>query len=88
MTHDAVSRLTARETDVLLRLEQGLTALEIAQALSVSFETVRMYLKRIRDKTGLRRKAQLVVFAATHHRRLQRRCTKEAKACRTTTVGR
>lgn len=59
--------LTARESDVLMALADGLTPEEIATRLDLSTLTVRSYLARLREKTGCQRATQLVhVVYATH----------------------
>jgi DNA-binding NarL/FixJ family response regulator len=56
-------RLSAREDQVLGLIAQGLTDREIAARLSISARTVHNHLERIREKTGLRRRAQLSGWA-------------------------
>ena len=56
-------RLTDREKQVLRLLAEGETDAEIAAALVVSPRTVNGYLEHIRDKTGLRRRAELTSYA-------------------------
>ncbi|MDQ1246765.1 MAG: hypothetical protein QG597_1133 [Actinomycetota bacterium] len=55
--------LSAREVDLLRLLACGLTDQEIAARLTLSISTVRSHLDRIRDKTGKRRRTQLVALA-------------------------
>ncbi|GAB3463054.1 response regulator transcription factor [Actinophytocola sediminis] len=55
--------LTARERDVLTRLVAGDRDQDIAQTLRISVRTVRSYLERVRDKTGLRRRPELIRYA-------------------------
>jgi DNA-binding NarL/FixJ family response regulator len=57
------SGLSAREHQVLGLIAQGLTDREIAARLSISERTVHNHLERIREKTGLRRRAQLSGWA-------------------------
>ena len=59
-------RLTRRETEVAVHTGAGLTCPEIGEVLGISTETVRSHMTRIRDKTGIRRKAQLAQWADTN----------------------
>jgi DNA-binding NarL/FixJ family response regulator len=55
--------LSARERQVLGLIVQGLTDREIGARLAISARTVHNHLERIREKTGLRRRAQLSGWA-------------------------
>jgi DNA-binding NarL/FixJ family response regulator len=55
--------LSAREQQVLGLIVQGLTDREIGERLTISERTVHNHLERIREKTGLRRRAQLSGWA-------------------------
>lgn len=55
--------LSERELQVLALIAQGLTDKEISEALFIGVSTVRSHLDRIRDKTGLRRRAELTRLA-------------------------
>ena len=55
--------LTPREVDVLTQIAGGLSNVEVAAALYVSEASVRTYVKHLQAKTGMRDRAQLVVFA-------------------------
>ena len=60
------SLLAERELDVLRQVVQGKTDAEIAAALGISPHTVHNHLTRIREKTGLRRRAELTRWAVQH----------------------
>jgi DNA-binding NarL/FixJ family response regulator len=58
--------LSDREVDVLTCLAAGERDEDIARSLKISVRTVRSYLDRIRDKTGLRRRSALTRYAIEH----------------------
>jgi DNA-binding NarL/FixJ family response regulator len=58
--------LSGREVDVLTCLAAGERDEDIACSLRISVRTVRSYLDRIRDKTGLRRRSALTRYAIEH----------------------
>lgn len=58
--------LSEREIDVLSCLAAGARDEDIARRLKISIRTVRSYLDRIRDKTGLRRRSALTRYAIEH----------------------
>lgn len=58
--------LGAREHEILRLIARGRTDKEIALALSISPRTVQNHLGRIRQKTGLRRRAELTRWAVEH----------------------
>jgi DNA-binding NarL/FixJ family response regulator len=58
--------LTPRERDVLRALAGGLTDKQIAAQLSMAPGTVRIHLRSVYRKLGLRNRAQAAVFAASH----------------------
>jgi DNA-binding NarL/FixJ family response regulator len=55
--------LSEREVDVLRCVAAGARDEDIALRLKISIRTVRSYLDRIRDKTGLRRRSALTRYA-------------------------
>jgi len=55
--------LSEREREIVARLAGGATDAQIAERLFLSVNTVRSHLERIRDKTGARRRAELVRYA-------------------------
>ncbi len=59
----AESGLSARELDVLRLVVTGHTDKQVAAALVLSLSTVQTHLDRIRDKTGVRRRPELVRWA-------------------------
>jgi DNA-binding NarL/FixJ family response regulator len=58
--------LSDREVEVLSRVAAGERDQDIALTLKISVRTVRSYLDRIRDKTGLRRRPELTRYAIEH----------------------
>jgi two-component system NarL family response regulator len=62
----AVRPLQGRELEVLRLVVQGKTDNEIGRELFISPRTVQNHLTRIREKTGLRRRAELTRWAVEH----------------------
>jgi DNA-binding NarL/FixJ family response regulator len=58
--------LAARELEILRLVADGLTDNEIGKQLYISPRTVQNHLTRIREKTGLRRRAELARWAVEH----------------------
>jgi DNA-binding CsgD family transcriptional regulator len=56
-------RLTPREKEVMRLVCVGHTDAQIAEELFISTKTVHSHLDRIRDKTGLRKRAELTRWA-------------------------
>ncbi len=54
---------TKRELQIIESLARGMTSLQIAAALNISFETVQTYRKRILDKFQLNSSSELIVMA-------------------------
>jgi DNA-binding NarL/FixJ family response regulator len=63
---DALSRLSARERQVLKLLADGHSVLHIAGTLCLSRKTVETYRERLMEKLGLRDLPSLVKFALRH----------------------
>ena len=55
--------LTQRESEVLRQLALGLTNKEIAQALSISYETVKEHVQHMLRKVGVSERTQVAVWA-------------------------
>jgi DNA-binding NarL/FixJ family response regulator len=58
--------LAVRELEILRLVADGLTDNEIGKQLYISPRTVQNHLTRIREKTGLRRRAELARWAVEH----------------------
>ncbi len=61
--NDASNRLTARETEVLEHIVQGLTNKEIAESLGIAEDTVKIHLRNILEKLHLQNRIQAAVYA-------------------------
>ncbi|GLY26809.1 response regulator transcription factor [Kineosporia sp. NBRC 101731] len=60
---DALKALTPREIEVLKLIAEGMSNVEIAEAMVVSRETVKTHVSRILTKLDLRDRVQAVVFS-------------------------
>jgi LuxR family transcriptional regulator, maltose regulon positive regulatory protein len=60
MASRALGTLSARETDILKLIAQGLSNKEIARSLAIGPETVKTHLKSVFTKLGVERRAQAV----------------------------
>jgi DNA-binding NarL/FixJ family response regulator len=60
----AADLLSPRELEVLRLVAHGHTDAEISARLSIAQRTVQAHLARVRDKTGLRRRGQLAIWAS------------------------
>ncbi len=58
--------LTQRETEVLVKLTEGLTNKQIAQELHISYETVKEHVQHILRKIGVSDRTQAAVWAVRH----------------------
>jgi pSer/pThr/pTyr-binding forkhead associated (FHA) protein len=58
--------LSAREIEVLRLVCAGDTDQQIAEALFISVKTVHSHMDRMREKTGCRRRAELIRYAMDH----------------------
>jgi DNA-binding CsgD family transcriptional regulator len=58
--------LTPREREMLSLLAAGLTAVEIAERLVISRETVKSHIRNAMLKLGARTRTQAVVYALAH----------------------
>ncbi len=63
LTADVEVPLTQRESEVLRQLAYGLTNKEIAQALNISYETVKEHVQHILRKIGVSDRTQAAVWA-------------------------
>jgi two-component system nitrate/nitrite response regulator NarL len=60
-----ISRLTAREREVVVRLAEGMSTREISGRLEVTEHTVRNYVSNIYEKLGVSSRVELALYAVT-----------------------
>jgi len=63
VARSGLTKLSARERELVTLVAQGRTDAQIAEQLFISVRTVRTHLDRIRDKSGCRRRADLTRLA-------------------------
>ena len=63
ITADVEVPLTQRESEVLRQLANGLTNKQIAEALDISYETVKEHVQHILRKIGVTDRTQAAVWA-------------------------
>lgn len=63
---EADSELTARQLGILTLVAQGLTYMQIGEAVHISEATVRYHMGRILDHLHLKNHAQVIAYAARH----------------------
>jgi DNA-binding NarL/FixJ family response regulator len=63
ITADVEAPLTQRESEVLRQLAHGLTNKQIAEALSISYETVKEHVQHVLGKIGVSDRTQAAVWA-------------------------
>jgi len=61
--HDTVSKLSPRETDILLELQNNVSNSEIARKLFLSENTVKHHIHSILDKLGVENRRQAGLIA-------------------------
>ena len=66
LVSDVEVPLTQRESEVLLQLVLGATNKEIAQALKISYETVKEHVQHVLRKIGVTDRTQAAVWAVRH----------------------
>ena len=59
-------QLTEREREILQHLSSGKSNKAIAQALSISHDTVKLHVRHILSKLGLNSRVEAAVFAVEH----------------------
>ena len=61
-----MKQLTEREREILQQLSSGKSNKAIAQALSISHDTVKLHVRHILSKLGLTSRVEAAVFAVEH----------------------
>ncbi len=69
---DGMRLLTKREEDVVSLLSEGLQNREIAHELNLSEHTIKNYLFHIFDKLGVSSRVELILYAVSSTKRMQR----------------
>ncbi len=59
-------QLTRRESEVIVKMVEGLTNKQIAQSLAISYETVKEHVQHILRKLGVTDRTQAAVWAVRH----------------------
>ncbi|MCA9118954.1 MAG: response regulator transcription factor [Planctomycetaceae bacterium] len=59
-------QLTRRESEVIVKMVEGLTNKQIAQSLEISYETVKEHVQHILRKLGVTDRTQAAVWAVRH----------------------
>nr|VFJ46138.1 MAG: two component transcriptional regulator, LuxR family [Candidatus Kentron sp. DK] len=72
--------LTNREVSVLDLIQQGLSNKEIARTLCIEISTVKNHVHSILEKTGARRRSEVIAFLGGH-RTPNPRCRQNAPSC-------
>jgi predicted ATPase/DNA-binding CsgD family transcriptional regulator/transcriptional regulator with XRE-family HTH domain len=65
-TTDRITLLTPREREVVTRIARGMTSREIAAALVISEATADKHAENVREKLGLRSRAEIAAWAVEH----------------------
>jgi two-component system nitrate/nitrite response regulator NarL len=63
---DISSNLTSRELQVIQMISEGLSNKMIAHKLSITESTVKVHVKHILNKTGLRTRVEAAVWTVNH----------------------
>jgi DNA-binding NarL/FixJ family response regulator len=59
--------ITALEREVIQLIAHGMTDRQIAATLCISYRTAQNHVKNIREKTGMRTRTGVVMYALHHH---------------------
>lgn len=66
MTAGSDVQLTRRESEVIVKMVEGLTNKQIAQSLEISYETVKEHVQHVLRKVGVADRTQAAVWAVRH----------------------